>query len=455
MERTLNIKNREEFTYYLFLYLKKNEKESFRTEFLDLHPTDQIDIFKQMSEEKRKRVYDYLEPIEFAGIFQGLALAEQKTVFSELEDAFALNMLNELAADDITDFFGQIPDGIASFLLSKMGKKEANNIKQLLSYKEETAGAIMTTEFITLAPKDTVLAVMERLREEGMDAETIYYLYVTNDEDKLIGIVSLRELIISVADDTIEDLMKEQVISVSPLTDQEEVSTIIKDYDLLAVPVVTNDGKMIGIVTVDDIIDVIEEETTEDIGQLAAVKGALDLNVNALTATKKRLPWLVLLLFVGMFTAGLIGRYEGTLAEVAILAVFIPLIADMAGNTGTQSLAIVVRGLALEKFDRKGIVKLLKRELLTGGLMGIVCGLLVSVITLVIPGANLILGSVIGLSLFITIVISTLTGTVIPLIIHRFKIDPAVASGPFITTINDLVGLFVYFSIATTLIHYL
>lgn len=408
-----------------------------------------------MSEEKRKRVYDYLEPIEFARIFQGLALAEQKTVFAELEDAFALNMLNELAADDITDFFGQISDGVASFLLSKMDKREANNIKQLLSYKEDTAGSIMTTEFITLAPKDTVYAVMARLREEGMDAETIYYLYVTNEEDKLIGIVSLRELIIALEDDLIENLMKEQVISVSPLTDQEEVSIIIKDYDLLAVPVVTNDEKMIGIVTVDDIIDVIEEETTEDIGQLAAVTGAIDLNVKALTATKKRLPWLILLLFVGMLTAGLIGSYEGTLGEVAILAVFIPLIADMAGNTGTQSLAIVVRGLALEKVDHSGIVKLLKREFLTGGLMGIVCGLLVSVITLVIPGTNLILGCVIGLSLFITIVISTLTGTVIPLIIHRFKIDPAVASGPFITTINDLVGLVVYFSIATTLIHYL
>ncbi|UTR16845.1 magnesium transporter [Salipaludibacillus sp. LMS25] len=455
MEKTLNVKNREEFTYYLFLYLKKNEKESFRKVFLDLHPTDQIEIFLQMSEEKRKRVYDYLEPIEFARIFQGLALAEQKTVFAELEDAFALNMLNELAADDITDFFGQISDGVASFLLSKMDKREANNIKQLLSYKEDTAGSIMTTEFITLAPKDTVYAVMARLREEGMDAETIYYLYVTNEEDKLIGIVSLRELIIALEDDLIENLMKEQVISVSPLTDQEEVSIIIKDYDLLAVPVVTNDEKMIGIVTVDDIIDVIEEETTEDIGQLAAVTGAIDLNVKALTATKKRLPWLILLLFVGMLTAGLIGSYEGTLGEVAILAVFIPLIADMAGNTGTQSLAIVVRGLALEKVDHSGIVKLLKREFLTGGLMGIVCGLLVSVITLVIPGTNLILGCVIGLSLFITIVISTLTGTVIPLIIHRFKIDPAVASGPFITTINDLVGLVVYFSIATTLIHYL
>ncbi|MBM7542708.1 magnesium transporter [Amphibacillus cookii] len=455
MERTLNIKNREEFTYYLFLYLKKNEKDSFRKAFLDLHSTDQIEIFKQMSEEKRKRLYDYLDPIEFAGIFQGLALVEQKIVFSELEDAFALNMLNELAADDITDFFGQIPDGVASFLLNKMDEKEANNIKQLLSYKEEAAGSIMTTEFITLASKETVSEVMERLRNEGTDAETIYYLYVTNEDEKLIGIVSLRELITSLEDELIENIMKEQVVSVSPLTDQEEVSTLIKDYDLLAVPVVTDDEKIIGIVTVDDIIDVIEEETTEDIGQFAAVKGALDLNVDAFTATKKRLPWLILLLFFGMLTAGLIGGFEGTLAEVAILAVFIPLIADMAGNTGTQSLAIVVRGLALERFDQSRIIKLLKRESLTGLMMGVVCGIVVAIITFFLPNSSLALGFVVGISLFVTVLVSTLTGTVIPLIIDKLKIDPAVASGPFITTVNDIVGLFIYFSVATALINYL
>ncbi|MCD8511754.1 MAG: magnesium transporter [Bacillus sp. (in: Bacteria)] len=455
MKKTLNIKNREEFTYYLFLYLKNKDKENFREEFLELHPKDQIEIFKQMSKDKRKLVYHYLEAIEFAEIFQGLALSEQKTVFSELEDEFALKMLNELAADDITDFFGQIPDSVASYLLSKMDKKEANNIKLLLSYKEDTAGSIMTTEFITLSAKDKVTDVIEKLREVGMDAETIYYLYVTNEEDKLIGIVSLRELITSPREEVVENIMKEQVISVSAFADQEEVSTIIKDYDLLAVPVVTSEEKIIGIVTVDDIIDVMEEEITEDIGQFAAVKGALDLNVDAFTATKKRLPWLILLLFIGMLTAGLIGGFEGTLAEVAILAIFIPLIADMAGNTGTQSLAIVVRGLALEKFDRNGIIKLLKRETLTGLMMGSVCGVIVTFITFLLPNTSLTLGFVIGISLFITIIVSTLTGTVIPLIIDKLNIDPAVASGPFITTINDIVGLSVYFIIATSLLHYL
>ncbi|MBU9723218.1 MULTISPECIES: magnesium transporter [Bacillaceae] len=455
MKKRLNFKNREEFTYYLFLYLKNNDAENFREEFLELHPTDQVEIFKLMSKEKRKKVYRYLKPPEFAEIFQGIELQGQKTVFSELEDEFALSMLNELPADDVTDFFGNIPDSVASYLLEKMDKKEANTIKLLLSYKENTAGSIMTTEFITLSPKETAAEVMDRLREEGLGAETIYYLYVTNEEETLIGILSLRELITSAKEVMIGDIMKEQVISVSAFADQEEVSTIIKKYDLLAVPVVTSEEKIIGIVTVDDVIDVIEEENTEDIGQFAAVKGALDLNVGAWTATKKRLPWLILLLFIGMLTAGLIGSFEGMLAEVAILAIFIPLIADMAGNTGTQSLAIVVRGLALEKFQRTEIVRLLKREAATGLIMGIVCGVLVSMIATFIPQGNMIFGLIIGVSLFATVVISTLTGTVIPLIINKLKIDPAIASGPFITTINDIVGLFIYFTIASMLLQFL
>ncbi|ADU31737.1 magnesium transporter [Evansella cellulosilytica] len=455
MKKKINFKNREEFTYYLFLYMKNDDKTSFRTEFLELHPTDQIDIFKQLSIEKRKHVYRYLTPAEFAEIFQGLQLTEQKTIFAELEDDFGLRMINELSADDVTDFFGNIPDSVATYLLSKLEESEANNIKLLLSYKEDTAGAIMTTEFITISPNETVTQVMARLRKEGADAETIYYLYVVNDDDKLTGVVSLRELIVAQTGATIAQVMKEQVVTVSAFADQEEVSMIIKDYDLLAVPVITSEEKLIGIVTVDDILDVIEEENSEDIGQFAAVKGALDLDLNAFVATKRRLPWLILLLFIGMLTAGIIGGFEGILAEVAMLAIFIPLIADMAGNTGTQSLAIVVRGLALEKFDRNAVIKLLKREALSGFMMGTVCGILVSILALVIPQGNLMLGFVIGVSLFATVFISTLTGTIIPLIIHKLKIDPAVASGPFITTINDIVGLFLYFTIATSLLHYL
>ncbi|MDG5785914.1 magnesium transporter [Evansella sp. AB-P1] len=448
-----NFKNREEFTYYLFLHLKNKEKEQFRSEYLNLHPTDQIEIFKQISKDRRNSLYDMLSPEEFAEIFQGLELYNQKTVFTELEDDFALCMLEDLPADEITDFLGSIPASVATYLLGKMKKSEADNIKLLLSYNEDTAGSLMTTEFISLSVNETVSQVMERLRREGLEAETIYYLYVLCEVDKLIGVVSLRELITAEPHVTMKEIMKGKVISVSPLADQKDVSALIKDYDLLALPVVTSEEKMIGIVTVDDVIDVIDEENTEDIGEFAAVKGALDFDVSAYHATKKRLPWLVLLMFIGMLTAGLIGSFEGTLAEITLLALFIPLIADMAGNTGTQSLAVVVRGLALEIFDRKTVLKLLKREGLTGLYMGIVCGVIVSIIAVMIPQGNIILGLIVGVSLFMTIVVSTLTGTIIPLLINKLKIDPAVASGPFITTVNDVIALFIYFMIATSLLN--
>lgn len=453
--KKISVKNREEFTYYLFLALKNKEKEKFREEFLDLHPTDQHDIFKQMSEEKRKHVYEYLTASEFADIFKELHLHNQKKIFSELDDQFALEMLNELPADEITDFFGEIPDHIANYLLEKMDKKEADNIKLLLTYKDDTAGSLMTTEFVTVNPSDTVSKIMEQLRKEGDEAETIYYVYVTNEVGHLIGVVSLRELITAPLEEKVDNLMKEQLITVSPFADQEEVSMIIKDYDLLAVPVVTTDGKIVGIVTVDDIIDVIEEETDEDLSDFAAVKGAIDLEVSSYVATKKRLPWLILLLFIGMLTAGLISSFEATLAEVAVLAIFIPLIADMGGNTGTQSLAVVVRGLALDKLDRAKFIKLLGREAQTGVMMGIVCGVIVSLLALILPQGNMILGAIIGLSLFVTVLFSTISGTVIPIIVNRLKVDPALASGPFITTLNDIIGLLTYFSIAALLLQYI
>ncbi|WP_236939295.1 magnesium transporter [Evansella clarkii] len=455
MNKKISLKNREEFTYYLFMYLKNKDRESFREEFLDLHPTDQVDIFMQMSEEKRQRVYKYLSADEFSEIFQGLELSAQKTVFAELEEEYSLKMLDDLHADDITDFLGNIPDAVSSHLLENMNPKEAANIKLLLSFKDDTAGSIMTTEYITANPDNTAAEVMEKLRIEGTDAETIYYIYTVNENGSLIGILSLRELITSPPSEIIENIMKEQLITVSPFADQEEVSRLIKDYDLLAVPVTTSEGKLIGIVTVDDILDVIEEENTEDIGAFAAAGRATDLDMNAFQAAKIRLPWLILLLGLGTLTAGLIGSFEATLAELALLAMFVPLIADMAGNTGTQSLAIVVRGIALGKVGRGRYLQLLKREVLTGLMMGVVCGVLVALITMAVPMGNALLGFIIGVSLFMTVVVSGLTGTIIPLLIHKTKVDPAVASGPFITTVNDIVALFIYFSIATSLLNYL
>ncbi|WP_078430261.1 magnesium transporter [Alkalihalobacterium alkalinitrilicum] len=451
----LNFKNREEYTFYLQLYLKQEKREEFCKDFLSLHPTDQIDIFQEFSEIQRKLVYQYLSTEELSNIFVGLPVKQQKIVISELDEHLVPTLLEELSADDVTDFLSEIPDHIANYFLERMSKEDADNIKKLLSYHHDTAGSLMTTEFITALETETAEHIMERLRTEAKDAETIYYIYVTDEKMVLKGVLSLREMILAEPLDMVANIMKNRFISVLPSTDQEQVAEVIKNYDLIAVPVVTEKDVIIGIVTVDDVMDIVEEETTEDIEDLMATKGSVDLEVGPLIAAKRRLPWLIILMILGIGTAGIIGQFESTLAEMTILAIFIPLIADMGGNTGTQSLAVVVRSIALGNLDEQNIFrKLLKREALTGLIMGVCCGVIAFLIALIFDISGMYFGVVVGISLFFTIVISTITGTIIPWVVHRLKIDPAVASGPFITTINDIVGLFIYFSVATTLLQY-
>lgn len=450
----LNHKNREEYTYHVLLSLKNGLKEKFRVDFLALHPMDQIDIFVTLNQEKRGLLYSYLTPVEFAEIFKRLKFKDQKECLEELDHAYTMKMIAEMHADDIVDFLANLDPVVAESLLNRMQKEEANDIKTLLAHRPDTAGAIMTIEYLAVLKNNTVGEVMKRLQVESIDAETIYYLYVIDEQEHLLGVVSLRELIVSHQDKKIEHIMNKHLISVFHFTHQREVVSIIKKYDFLAVPVITEQGKLIGIVTVDDVIDTMELAAQQDIESIGAVRGAIDVDVSAWEASKKRLPWLVLLLFLGMLTAGVISGFEATLAEIAIIAMFIPLIADMGGNTGTQSLAVVVRGLALGKLKDNGFKKLLKRECIVGLIMGSACGLIVSGISLFFSQLDLIFGFVIGFSLFCTIVISTMTGTLVPLMVNRLKIDPAVASGPFITTFNDMIGLMIYFTVATTLLTY-
>nr|WP_269757981.1 magnesium transporter [Thalassobacillus sp. C254] len=419
----LNFKNREEYTFYLHLYLKQGEKEKFRHDFLALHPTDQSEILFEYNEPKRKQAFQYLSSKELAEIFQELEPSQQKQMVSELSEENALEVFDDLAADDITDFFSEIPEHIATYYLNQMEQEDANNIKHLLSYDERTAGSIMTTEFITLQEEETVSQTLERLSREGKTAETIYYLYIVNKNNELLGVVSLRDVITSAPNLKVAEIMKEQFVSVHPFADQEEVSQIIHEYDFLAVPVVNDARQIMGIVTIDDILDIVEEETTEDIGEMSAVKGAIDLDVTAFHSAMKRLPWLLLLMVLGMATAGLIGTFEETLAQLAVLAVFIPLIADMGGTTGTQSLAVVVRLLALGEIEKHTLPRLMKRELIAGLILGSVCGFLVMGIVQIFAFGDLTLALVVSLSLFGTIFISNLTGTLIPLVINRLKID--------------------------------
>jgi magnesium transporter len=289
---------------------------------------------------------------------------------------------------------------------------------------------------------------MTILRNAAPEAEIIYYLFVVNEAHQLTGVVSLRDLIIADEDSLIRSIRNERVVSVSVSEDQEEVARMIKDYDFLAVPVVDFENHLLGIITVDDILDVLEEEANDDYSKLAAVSEMDTFDKGPLIAAKKRLPWLIILLFLGMFTANLMGIFEETLDKVAILAVFIPLIAGMAGNSGTQALAVAVRGIATGDIAEQSKLKLLMREAGTGLITGIVCAVFSVGIVFFIQH-DLLLGLLVGTAIFGSIFVATLSGSFIPLLIHRMNIDPAVASGPFITTLNDIISILIYLGLAS------
>ena len=248
--------------------------------------------------------------------------------------------------------------------------------------------------------------------------------------------------------------MYDRIVSISVGADQEDAANQMRDYNLLALPVVDFQNHLLGIITVDDIIDVIDEEASDDYSKLAAVSDMDTMDRSAITAAKKRLPWLIILLFLGMFTASLIGRFEDTLSQVSILAVFIPLIAGMAGNTGTQALAVAVRGIATGEIENEKKIKLIVREAGTGLITGAICGVLVSVVVYLWKG-ELFLGFLVGFSILASLFVATLGGALVPLVMHRLKIDPAVASGPFITTMNDITSILIYFGLATLFMSYL
>ena len=352
--------------------LHAGRKADFRNTFLELHPSDQLDIFVKLDSDARRRGYSYLTPKEFADIFGGLNITHQTMFFLELDENYAVNMFNHMFTDEVANFLTEINNERAEDILLKMDKEKAQKVRGLLSYSPETAGAIMTKEFISIASTDIVSDVLEKLRKDAPNAEIIYYLYVVDNDGILVGVVSLRDLIIVSPNRIIKDIMSTRTISVIEDMDQEDVGKLIKKYDFLAAPVVSKQNRLLGIVTFDDVMDILEEEATEDFGEISATKGATDLTLSSFTAAKKRAPWIIILMLFGLVTGGVIGQFEETLESVVILAAFIPMIMGSAGNIGTQSLAVAVRGLALETIEDGGFWKMIRREFSTGLMLSLI-----------------------------------------------------------------------------------
>lgn len=428
--------------------LREEKMEGFRESFLDLHPYDQAVFFMEQNKTNRMMMYAYLSPEEMSDIMENIDLEDTEKFITEMDPHFASMVFAEMAVDDAVDILQELTkDEVASFL-TIMDKKPAEEIKALLHYEDKTAGSIMTTEFVSFVETQTAKETLKDMKELAPDAETIYYTYVLDENKKISGVLSLRDLIVADENKLVRDIMSDNVVSVSVGMDQEEVAQMMRDYDFLALPVVDFQNHLLGIITVDDILDVMEEEASDDYSKFAALSDVDTKDPNPVQAAKMRLPWLIILLFLGMITASLIDSFEATLEEVPIVAIFIPLIAGMAGNAGTQSLAVAVRGIAMGSYGKEKKLKLILREITTGLFVGGVSGIVVILMIYVWKG-NFFLGVLVGIAILATLTVATLSGALIPLIMEKLKIDPAVASGPFITTLNDITSVIIYFGMAT------
>lgn len=443
-----------QITLYIIKALKESKRKEFDAILDELQPYDVARIYGELPEKHKKRFLLYLNIDMLADLIEELSKTEQLDVLNRLGIERSGEVLDEMDNDDLASLLDDLSPEKISQLLSGMKKEESKAVQDIMNYPPETAGRLMTNRFVWIRDYYTVKEAVTKLKSFTDYAETINYLYVIDQYRKLVGVVSYRDILMAEADAVVRNIMYERVISVSVDTDQEEVAMLIQRYDFMAIPAVNEENVLMGIITVDDIIDVVIQEANEDIEKLSASGKSIDFDTSAYVAAYRRLPWLILLLLIGILSGSIISTYQETLKEIVALAFFIPMISGMTGNTGTQSLAVVVRGLVSNDINKRVITKLVLRELGVGVIIGITCGILISLIAFIWQG-NLMIGLVVGISLLLTLIIGTLAGTVIPLVLYRLQIDPAIASGPLITTLNDIFSLLTYFGIATLFLHHI
>ena len=431
--------------------LKEGKHDTFREIIQDMKPYDLASHYKNLPVKRRPQFLECLTMEELTGLLRHLSRDAQLHVLRTVGPDRSTRLLEMMKNNDLAFLLSGLSKNEVDSLISEMKQEEMAIIRQIMDYPPKTAGRAMTKRYIWIHTSYTVEHAIKKLKSFATLATYLNYLYVINDEKQLVGVVSYRDLLLAEPDSRVEDIMSHNIVQVDVSTKQEEVAKVIGRYDYVSLPVVDAEGILLGIITVDDVLDIVVREANEDIEMLLASGKEIDFKTKPTTAAYRRLPWLILLLFIGLVSGSIISRFEATLEAVVALAFFMPMIAGMTGNTGTQSLAIVVRGLVSEDLNTKKMLKLIFREFLVGVLIGVTCAIFISIIAYIWQG-SFVLGLVVGSSLLATLIIGTLAGTVIPLILHKFKVDPAIASGPLITTINDILSLLIYFGIATMFI---
>ena len=414
------------------------------------HPADLAIVFRYFNDEEQAQVFSIM--VEDGQAMEFLVELDDTLIANLLENESPeriATVIQESSANDQSYILGTLEDEQAQSVIELLKTEEQEEIEELMGYPEDSAGAMMTTNVFTLYQNTICKDALKSLQDQS-EAEMVFYLYITDDDDRLVGVASLRALATTPADTILKDIMVKRVHTVRPETDQEEVAQIVAQYNYLAVPVLDADDHLLGIVTVDDVVDVIREEATEDFLQMAgAGKDREILLKSSWENARARLPWLFASWIGGIFAASIIGTFEHMLESMIALAAFIPVIIGMGGNIGTQSSTIIVRGIATGRIEIGSELKVLLKEVRVGIILGVLYGLLLGVFAKFrFIDADPMLGVVVGLSIACSMLIAVAVGTFIPMFLRKVDIDPAVATGPFVTTSIDILGVLFYFVIA-------
>ncbi|MBN1870361.1 MAG: magnesium transporter [Candidatus Omnitrophica bacterium] len=424
-------------------------EQEIRGLFDDMHPYDLFVLCEDLQDD------EIAQCIKALGIPKGIELFQQfddhrkEEIFDSFSKEWMADILKEMAADERADFVKFLPEEKLEQVLPLIARAERMDIKKLSEFKEGTAGSIMTTDYSSLPPDITVREALEQLKRQAFDSETIYYIYVVDSNRTLIGSTSLRNILVASSNSKIEDIMYKNVISTHVDEDSEMVAKKLSDYDFLAIPVVDNSNRLIGIVTVDDVVDVVIKESTEDIYKYGAAGEYIDyMRSNPFQMARQRVIWLILLIFVGFISAWVLQVNAFHIKAIVALSFFTPLLLGASGNAGTQASTVVVRGLATGNIQITDLLRVMRKEISVGIVVGAIMAMVVALRALWLD-ENPKVGITVGLAMIMTVTLATTLGAFLPILFKKLKFDPAIMSGPFITSIIDVVSLLIYFQIAT------
>jgi len=436
----------------LELLLHQGNLEGAKTLLIPVQPADIADAIEALDEPMQAIAFRLLSKTEAIEVYEHLETPVQQALIQKFKRQEVLDIVDRMSPDDRAKLFDELPAKVVRRLLSQLSPKEREATALLLGYEEHTAGRIMTPEYISLKEHLTVTQTLDRIRSLANASEIIYYLYVTDTSRQLTGIVSLRDLVVSSPDKTLGEIMTRDVVHVRTGTDREEVARLIQRYDFLALPVVDREFRLVGVITVDDVIDVLEAEATEDIYALGGVQSDGDkyFQTSLLVVARKRVLWLLILLGTNTITSTIIRSQSSLLQEVVALAAFIPLLTGTGGNVGAQSSTVVIRGLNTEELNDLGAVQVVFREGLAGLMLGGFLGLMATIYFSLTE--DFVVALSVGISLVAISVLASIAGSSLPFLFRSLGLDPALMSAPFITTAVDVLGVLIYFNIARAIL---